>query len=213
MSISLNNNNINRGVVYNLTAVILPYRQEEYKYAHVTYHQKVHFSPNELRLIKGYNYRPMEGNVYCLFKWGDIWFSLYCCFELSSIKARSLFQSYADLCIVVEWNRDINYYSSIMESFCRDLHCYCIQVNSSDYGDSRIVQPSKTEILNIIRTKGGKNRSILVEDIDIDVMRNFQIKEYELQKDDSIFKPTPPQFDKEILKMKMERTLKDYLWK
>lgn len=144
---------------------------------------------------------------------GDIWFSLYCCFELSSIKARSLFQSYADLCIVVEWNRDINYYSSIMESFCRDLHCYCIQVNSSDYGDSRIVQPSKTEILNIIRTKGGKNRSILVEDIDIDVMRNFQIKEYELQKDDSIFKPTPPQFDKEILKMKMERTLKDYLWK
>jgi hypothetical protein len=44
-------------------------------------------------------------------------------------------------------------------------------------------------------------------------MRNFQIKEYELQKDDSIFKPTPPQFDKEILKMKMERTLKDYLWK
>ena len=68
-------------------------------------------------------------------------------------------------------------------------------------------------ILNIIRTKGGKNRSILVEDIDIDVMRNFQIKEYELQKDDSIFKPTPPQFDKEILKMKMERTLKDYLWK
>lgn len=211
--VSLNNNNINRGVVYNLTAVILPYRQEEYKYAHVTYHQKVHFSPNELRLIKGYNYRPMEGNVYCLFKWGDIWFSLYCCFELSSIKARSLFQSYADLCIVVEWNRDINYYSSIMESFCRDLHCYCIQVNSSDYGDSRIVQPSKTEILNIIRTKGGKNRSILVEDIDIDVMRNFQIKEYELQKDDSIFKPTPPQFDKEILKMKMERTLKDYLWK
>ena len=100
-----------------------------------------------------------------------------------------------------------------MESFCRDLHCYCIQVNSSDYGDSRIVQPSKTEILNIIRTKGGTNRSILVEDIDIDVMRNFQIKEYELQKDDNIFKPTPPQFDKEILKMKMERTLKDYLWK
>lgn len=65
-----------------------------------------------------------------------------------------------------------------MESFCRDLHCYCIQVNSSDYGDSRIVQPSKTEILNIIRTKGGKNRSILVEDIDIDVLKTFYFNVY-----------------------------------
>lgn len=37
-------------------------------------------------------------------------------------------------------------------------HCYCIQVNSSDYGDSRITKPSKSEEMDEIRTKGGKKQ-------------------------------------------------------
>ena len=75
----------------------------------------------------------------------NIYFSVYCCYELTSIVDRSLFQVYADMMIAVEWNKDINYYSNILESLSRDMHCYCIQVNTSDYGDSRITRPSKTE--------------------------------------------------------------------
>ena len=84
--------------------------------------------------------------------------------------------------MAIEWNRDVNYYSNILESLSRDIHCYCIQVNSSEYGDSRITQPSKTEEKDIIRTKGGKNSTILIDEIDIERLREFQFKEYSLQK-------------------------------
>lgn len=42
-----------------------------------------------------------------------------------------------------------------------------MQVNSSDYGDSRITKPSMTENKDIMRTKGGMNSIILVDEIDI----------------------------------------------
>ena len=38
----------------------------------------------------------------------------------------------------------------------------------------------------------------MVGTIDIAALRDFQIKEYELQRDDHRFKPTPPQFNKDI---------------
>ena len=106
--------------------------------------------------------------------------------------------------IAVEWNKDTNYYSNIMESLSRDIHCYCIQVNTSNYGDSRITQPSKTEEKDIIRTKGGINNTILIGEIDIDKLRDFQLKEYTLQKRDMRFKPTPPDFNTDIVIKKIK---------
>lgn len=123
---------------------------------------------------------------------------LYCCYELTSIADRSIFQSFADAIIAVEWNHDVNYYSNIIESLSRDVHCYCIQVNTSDYGDSRITQPTKTEKKDILRTKGGANAAVLVGKIEIAKLREFQAKTYELQKDDSTYKPTPPNFNSRI---------------
>lgn len=197
--------------VYNLAAVILPYHKDDYKFAHVVYHQKTHFSPNELRQIKGYRLEPFEGKEYQLFQWRDLWFSVYCCYELASIAERSLFQSFADLTVAVEWNKDVSYFSSIVDSLCRDLHCYCIQANSSDYGDSRVMSPSKTELRDIIKTKGGINYTILVDEIDIDALREYQRKEYELQRDDETYKPTPPNFKPQITKHKQSDTLWDYI--
>lgn len=84
-----------------------------------------------------------------------------------------MFQSYADFLVAIEWNRDVNYYSNILESLSRDIHCYCVQVNSSNYGDSRITMPSKTEEKDIMRTKGGKNSTILVDEIDIKRLGSF----------------------------------------
>lgn len=37
--------------------------------------------------------------------------------------------------------RKFAYFSSIIELMCRDLHCYCIQANSSGPGDSRVLHP------------------------------------------------------------------------
>lgn len=197
--------------VYNLTAVILPYTKDGYKFAHTVYHQKTHFSPGELRQINGYRHKAFGGNEYQLFRWRDLWFSVYCCFELASIQERSYFQSYADLTVAVEWNKDVVYFSSIVESLCRDLHCYCVQANSSDYGDSRVLSPSNTVSRDIIKTKGGKNHTILVDEIDVDALREYQRKEYELQRDDKNFKPTPPNFERSIPERKQNGSLWRYI--
>lgn len=197
--------------VYNLTAVILPYTQDDYKYADITFHQKTHYSPEEKRLIAGHCLNYKEGNVYHLFHWKGTWFSVYCCFELASIEGRALFQSFADLTIAVEWNKDVAYFSNIVESLCRDLHCYCIQSNSSDYGDSRVMSPSSSVKRDLIKTKGGHNSIILVDKIDIHSLRNFQRKEYELQRQDDTFKTTPPNFNRNIVILKQKGTLWNYL--
>jgi len=197
--------------VYNITAVMLPYSHETYKYAHVVFHQKAHFSPEEKRNITGYRLEPFNGNEYHLFQWHDVWFPVYCCFELASIRDRAIFQTIADLVVAVEWNKDIPYFSNIIESLCRDLHCYCIQANSSNYGDSRVISPSKTELRDIIKTKGGTNSAILVDKINIKALREFQFKEYELQRQDERYKPTPPEWNHEIVRAKQEGTLWEYL--
>ena len=197
--------------VYNLTAVILPYRENDYKFAQIICHHKVHYSPNEARLIRGYRMEPFRGTQYQLFCWRDLWFSVYCCYELASITDRSLFQALADLTVAVEWNRDVPYFSSIMESLCRDLHCYCIQVNSSDFGDSRVMVPAKSEERDLIKTKGGRNHTILMDHIELTSLRDYQRKEYELQRDDPRFKPTPPRFEPCIPEHKENGTLWEYL--
>jgi hypothetical protein len=197
--------------VYNLTATILPYSNKEHAFSYVSFHTKVFYSPEEERQISGYGLRVNEGKTFDLFVWNDLWFSTYCCYELASIKDRCLFLSYIDLLAVVEWNRDINYYSNIIESLSRDMHCYCVQVNSSNYGDSRITQPAKTESKDIIKTKGGLNETVLIGEIDINSLRNFQFKKYELQKDDKHFKPTPPNFKRDIVEKRIKGTLFDFI--
>lgn len=190
--------------IYNLSAVILPYQDYMNKSAYISFHLKTHYAPSEKREIRGYRLKEQEGTNYELYKWYDAYFPLYCCYELTSIKDRALFQSYADFIVAIEWNKDVNYYSNILESLSRDLHCYCVQVNSSDYGDSRITRPAKTDNKDIIRTKGGTNSTILVGEIDIESLRNFQIKSYELQKTDSRYKATPPDFDHDRVMKKIK---------
>lgn len=193
--------------VYNLTATILPYESEDYRYSYINFHNKVFYAPHEKRLINGYQLTEIQGNSYDLFVWNDLWFSTYCCYELTSIIDRSLFMSYVDMMAIVEWNRDVNYYSGIIDTLSRDIHCYCVQVNCSDYGDSRITMPAKTEIKDILKTKGGINETVLIGEIDVARLRLFQLKGYELQKDDPRFKPTPPQFNRDIVKKKIKGTL------
>lgn len=190
--------------IFNLTAVILPYEELYHRSAYITFHLKKHYAPVELQEINGYRLKAVAGRNYELYKWHDCYFPIYCCYELTSIVDRALFQSYADFLVAIEWNRDVNYYSNIVESLSRDIHCYCVQVNSSNYGDSRITKPSRTDEKDIIRTKGGINTTILVGEIDIEKLRDFQIKEYELQKQSGTFKPTPPDFDPDIVMRKIK---------
>lgn len=197
------------GQVYNLTLVILPYECDDYRFAYVSYHNKVAYAPIEISEIRGRRYTYKEGNAYQLFGWHNVWFPVYCCFELASIQDRAIFQEYADMVVAVEWNKDVPYYSNIIESLSRDLHCYCVQVNSSDYGDSRIVAPKDSVSKDIIKTKGGQNSCILVDTIDIKSLRDFQMLEYSMQKKDGRFKPSPPGINPDgIIQSKRKNKLK-----
>ena len=197
-------------VVYNLTAVILPFIEESYKFSYIHFHSKTHFSPDEKDTIISYRCTPQEGDAYELFCWNDFWFPVYCCYELASIRDRAIFQSYADAIVAVEWNKDTKYYSNIVEALSRDLHCFCIQVNTAKYGDSRITQPAKSEEKDILNVKGGINPTVLIDSIDIAGLREFQLKGNVLQsksKQDKIYKPTPPDFEYEIVQKKIDGKL------
>lgn len=63
---------------------------------------------------------------------------------------------------------DLNclYFSNIVESASRDLHCFIVQANTSKYGDSRITGPYNSLFKDIIKVKGGENNVLLIGTVD-----------------------------------------------
>lgn len=162
-------------------------------------------------MIRSRGYTPITGSGHELYGWNNFWFSVYCCYELTSIQDRSKFQSYADAIISVVYNKDTNYFSNIIDSLARDMHCFCIQVNTSQFGDSRITLPSKTESKDLLKVKGGKNSMLLTDVLDISALRNFQLQGNLSQTNDKTnkmnLKLTPPDFNLGIVKNKRDNTL------
>ena len=170
--------------------------QAGYKNCYVSLRIKNHYSPQEQYDLEKYRLKIPVGDIhYERFIWKKIAFSVYNCYELSDISHRSIFRNKVDLLVAVEWNKDTNYYSNIVESCIRDLHCYMVQVNTSQFGDSRIATPKKSEELNILRVSGGDNSVLLKTQIDFQPLRDFQVREYDPT--DKTFKPTPAGFDHE----------------
>lgn len=206
-------------IACNYLATILPGKYNDYTYSVVKMRLKNHYAPFETEMLTGYNintpimkykYNDINRNKpeefvkeYDLFRWNGIDFSCYNCFELSSLNDRGLFMSYVDLLIGSVHNKDVNHYSNIIESLSRDVHCYFAQVNNSKLGDNRIVAPKQTVQKNILQITGGQNDTLLIGEIDILKLREFQLKDYNLQLNDKSYKPTPPEFNKKILKLRM----------
>lgn len=185
-------------VIYNKIAVILPIKAAYFTTALIKLRTKNYYSPGEEEFIKG-NFRKLpygDTRIYDLYHWKGVYFSVYNCFELSNISDRSIFKSKVDFIIATEFNTDIPYFANIAESWARDLHCFIIQVNSSHFGDSRIVQPSKSETRDILFVKGGRYPLLLIDSLNIDGIRDFQLHAYnwQLTEGKSKFKPTPPRF-------------------
>lgn len=196
-----------KGRVYNFILTILPYRIDSMDDAIVIYRLKNHYAPIEEEAIKGYHYQPARPQRfrYDLINWRNLYFTSFYCFELADIFHRSAFRSRVDLVIASEFNRDTNYYANIIESFSRDIHAYLAQANTSQYGDSRLLEPKKTEEKNQIIIKGGLNSSVIVGRLNLPGLREFQRKSYAYtqQEGKPPFKPLPPGWDWEnVLKRK-----------
>jgi len=190
---------------YNFLVTMMPVVVDGFKSLVINIRLKNHYSPAEIELLKGYGYIVPEvvEPSYDLFKWRGCHFTTFNCFELSNIEHRARFKSKVDLLVSSEFNKDITYFSNIVESAARDIHCYVVQVNDSRYGDSRVTQPAKSDYKDLINVKGGKNPTILVDTLDLKLLREFQLKEYSGQKTMGVFKPTPPDFDKKSVLKRM----------
>ena len=188
-------------LVYNLTTTILPIKNRYMSYAVPFFPQKLYFSPHELKIAQENGYKPARGQRHTLFNWGNIFFATYCCYELTSISLRHEFQGIVDIVFGVEWNRDTYYFGNIMESLSRDIYCYCVQSNMSEYGDSRIIQPTKKDFMNILKVKGGINASVLIGEIDIKELRKHQKNN---ASDNSVYKPLPAGWD--LAKINLKKT-------
>lgn len=189
---------------YNCVATILPIKTKYFTTAKAFLRVKNHYAPKEKKELAGRRrIVPKMKKYYHLFHWRKCYFSVYNCFELANIKDRALFKSKVDFIVATEWNADVNYYADIAGSWVRDVHCFFIQCNTSSYGDSCIMQPSETETNRMVTVKGGDNSTVLVENINIEKLRNFQFKEHILQMDDKDFKLTPPDFETDDVEKRM----------
>ena len=187
--------------VYNLMVTLLPVKLKKYNSLFIDIRVKKHYSPEEKRILKGYGYSiPKNINNQVIYNWNCIHFTAFNCYELADINDRARFKSKVDLVVACEYNKDTKYFSNIVESSARDLHCYFVQSNSAHYGDNRIYQPTSSNYSDILKIKGGENSTLLVGTINIKKLREFQNTEYELQRSDKSFKPTPPDYNRGILK-------------
>lgn len=187
---------------FNFVVSIIPVEVNGIKDATVLLRLKNNYSPNEEHLINKNHLnvpKPAKEKIQII-NWRNIYFSVCYCFEMANISHRERLKSKIDLLIGIEWNKDIPYFSNIVESSSRDLHCYVAQVNTSNFGDTRLTQPKESAVKDILRLKGGLNDVILIGEIDIKSLRNFQRIKSSINTSKE-FKPIPPDFSlEEIMK-------------
>lgn len=187
-------------VCYNFIVSIFPVKVNGVNDAIVLYRLKNHYAHAEELIIRGYGYKVPKPKPYRydLINWRNLYLTSFYCFELADTFHRSIFRSKIDLLIASEWNKDTPYFSNIVEALSRDLHCYIAQVNTSQFGDSRLTQPSESARKDLMKLKGGKNDTVLVESLNINALREFQLKYFERVKadQDDSFKPVPPDWNR-----------------
>ncbi|CAA0221930.1 RNA-dependent RNA polymerase family protein [Tenacibaculum maritimum] len=191
---------------FNFVVSILPVVVNGIKDAVVVFRLKNHYAHIEELMIEGNHYKVPKPNPlrYDIINWNNIYFSIFYCFELANVYHRSLMKSKIDLMIGIEWNKDTPYFSNIVEATSRDIHSYFAQVNTSHFGDTRLTRPSKSAIKDILRLKGGDNDAILIAQINIESLREFQRTKFAFSKDSVNYKPLPPDFNVENVIKRME---------
>ncbi len=162
------------------------YRQDKIEGAHE--------ETKELKSIANIELHPHPDNKQKnIYKHGNFYFSSLICNELTDIENRMNLRGKIDALFAIEWNRDIKSFNALVESASLDIHSYIIQVNNRKYGDSRIRAPfSKDYKRDIVQVRGGKHDYLIVGEIDIEKLRDFQSHSVSPT---SPFKPTPTGFE------------------
>lgn len=168
------------GKFYNFLVSIFPVKVEDFTLVNINFHLKVHYAPDEISQFGEKNL--VNGEYYEMHKWRGLNISPYCCYELTSIHDRALFK-YDGVNVIAApvFNRDVDYFSNIVESLSRDLDSFIIQANDSFYGDSRIFQPARKHYKHIMRVSGGINHTALISELKIKDLKNHLSKPKNVQ--------------------------------
>lgn len=122
-------------------------------------------------------------------------FGVLVCSELQNINHRRRFQGEVDSMMVLAWNKDLETFSSLIESASLDVHAYIALVNNRQFGDGRVRSPAKAyHKRDICRVRGGENEHLVVAEIDIDELRAFQSRSRRWPAESDPFKPVPEGF-------------------
>ncbi|MFD2918110.1 hypothetical protein ACFS6H_00235 [Terrimonas rubra] len=210
-----------RNIGFNFLFTVLPINIAGDKDAIPVLRLKNHYAPIEEDCIWDEKERGEKMAVpkprpyrYDLFEWRGFYFSSYYCYELADVFHRSIFFSQVDAIIAPVWNADTHYYNSIIDAATRDMHNYFIIVNTAQYGFSKIARPQDHVNKEKVIVKGGTERdynfTILVGDLKIKDLRNFQKLTHDQQREgkkeakrtgvyppELKFKATPPDFPPE----------------
>jgi predicted amidohydrolase len=160
---------------YNFTAIIKPFGLH-FKSCAVFFRQKNFYAPVEKIEIarRGFTCQDANDPYYIIINDDSFRLGTILCFEFTDISSRAALKSQIDILAVPQFNKDTHYFSSLVESTARDLHCFVIQANTSVYGDSRITAPFKNDFKNIVQLKGGANDIVIIGDIDMSEFHMFQ---------------------------------------
>ena len=193
----------NNNKIANYIMSALPFKlHDKYYECALVYRLKNYYAPNEIKQIKEHGKEPKinENDIekYYMYIWNGIHIVPYYCYEISSIEDRSIFKSCCDIITVSEFNKDTKYFDNIAESLSRDLFCYCIKSNTSEYGGSSIIQPTSSEKKYLVKLKGGDDDYLVTQDIDILKLKNSGKKQDGYS--NSNFKPKPAGYCHEIVK-------------
>lgn len=128
-------------------------------------------------------------------------FSGLICNDFLNIDYRQNLRGKIDALFLIEWNKDIETYNSLVESTANDLHSYIVQVNNRSYGDTRVRAPFKEPYKrDVARIRGGLLDYFVLCKLDVYELRLFQMNNISPK---APFKPTPTGFvmdDKRKLK-------------
>jgi hypothetical protein len=117
-------------------------------------------------------------------------FGILVCSEFTNIEHRASFRGNVDAVFVPEFNPDVTSFSSMVESAALDVHCYVVQCNDRQYGDSRIQAPYvKRHLRELLRVRGGVTDVALVGSIDVLGLRRAQSTNPPTTGAGAVFKP------------------------
>jgi hypothetical protein len=145
-------------------------------------------------------YRPSAEERYLpVYVHAGFCFGVMICSDLTNISLRRRFQGEIDALFALEWNKDTETFSTLVESSAQDLHAFVVQVNNREFGDSRARIPaSKSYQRDIVRVKGGLHDYFVMATLSYKQLRNFQRGSKKGK--NARFKPVPIGFEMSVLR-------------